>query len=104
MTPAVKLERLLDRFSALESEMASGASGSAFVKLSREHAELAPVIEIVRAYRSAQTQLEETEALIADPATDADMRGMAEQERADLRASLAVLDQQLKIQLLPRDA
>ncbi len=104
MIPAAKLERLLDRFSAIESEMASGASGPAFVKLSREHAELAPVIESARAHRSAQTQLEETEALIVDPATDSDMRGMAEQERADLREQLAALDLQLKIQLLPRDA
>jgi peptide chain release factor 1 len=104
MIPAVKLERLLNRFSAIESEMASGVGGDAFVKLSREHAELAPVIETVRDYRSAQTQLEETEALIADPATDSDMRGMAEQERADLRESLTKLDHDLKIQLLPRDA
>ena len=104
MIPAAKLERLLDRFSAIESEMASGASGAAFVKLSREHAELGPVIETARAYRSAQTQLEETEALIADPATDSDMRSMAEQERADLRAELTTLDHDLKIQLLPRDA
>ena len=104
MIPAAKLERLLDRFSAIESEMASGASGAAFVKLSREHAELGPVIETARAYRSAQTQLEETEALIADPATDSDMRSMAEQERADLRAQLTTLDHDLKIQLLPRDA
>ena len=104
MIPAAKLERLLDRFSAIESEMASGASGAAFVKLSREHAELGPVIETARAYRSAQTQLEETEALIADPSSDSDMRAMAEQERADLRARLTALDHALKIQLLPRDA
>ena len=45
MIPAAKLDRLLDRFAAIESEMASGASGEAFVKLSREHAQLAPVIE-----------------------------------------------------------
>ena len=51
MIPTAKIERLLDRFSALESEMASGASGPAFVKLSREHAELAPVIAIARAWR-----------------------------------------------------
>jgi peptide chain release factor 1 len=104
MIPAVKLERLLDRFSAIEAEMASGVGGDAFVKLSREHAELAPVIETVREYRSAQTQLEETEALIGDSGTDSDMRGMAEQERADLRTRLAKLDHDLKIQLLPRDA
>ena len=104
MIPAAKLERLLDRFAAIESEMASGASGPAFVKLSREHAELAPVIETARAYRNAQTELEGAEALIADPATDSEMRGMAEQERAELRDRLTALDQALKIQLLPRDA
>src|SRR5580658_5418209 len=104
MIPAAKLDRLLTRFHAIESEMASGASGPAFVKLSREHAELAPVIETARAYRSAQTQLEDAEALIADPASDSDMRGMAEQERAELRERLAMLDRELKVQLLPKDA
>jgi peptide chain release factor 1 len=84
--------------------MASGASGAAFVKLSREHSELGPVIETARAYRSVQTQLEETEALIADSSTDSDMRSLAEQERADLRTRLTALDHALKIQLLPRDA
>ena len=48
MIPSAKLDRLLDRFDAIEAEMASGAGGDAFVKLSREHAELAPVIETVR--------------------------------------------------------
>ncbi len=104
MIPAAKLERLLDRFSAIESEMSSGASGPAFVKLSREHAELAPVIETARAYRSTQRQIEDADALIADPSSDSEMRGMAEQERADLRERLVGLDQELKVQLLPRDA
>src|SRR6201985_2607311 len=98
MIPAAKLERLLDRFSAIESEMSSGASGPAFVKLSREHAELAPVIETARAYRSTQRQIEDADALIADPSSDSEMRGMAEQERADLRERLVGLDQELKVQ------
>jgi peptide chain release factor 1 len=42
--------------------------------------------------------------LIVDPTSDAEMRGMAEQERAELRERLGLLDQALKIQLLPRDA
>jgi peptide chain release factor 1 len=104
MIPAAKLERLLDRFAAIESEMASGASGSQFVKLSREHAELAPVIETARAYRSAQQQIEDADALIADPSSDGDMRALAEQERAELKERLAALDHELKIQLLPKDA
>src|ERR1700678_888840 len=104
MIPAAKLERLLDRYAALESEMASGASGAQFVKLSREHAELSPVIEAARAYRSTQKQIEDTDSLIAEPASDSEMRGLAEQERAELRTRLEALDRELKVQLLPRDA
>lgn len=104
MIPAVKLERLLDRFAAIESEMASGASGNAFVKLSREHAELAPVIETARAYRHVQRQIDEAEALIADPTTDSEIRTMAEEERAMLKSKLGGLDHALRIALLPRDA
>ena len=104
MIPTSKIERLLDRFSALESEMASGASGPAFVKLSREHAELTPVIAIARGWLAAQIEMEGAEAIIADPASGSEMRGLAEQERADLRTQLAELDKQLKVQLLPRDA
>ncbi len=104
MIPAAKLERLLDRFSAIESEMASGASGPAFVKLSREHAELSPVIEAARAYRNTQKQIEDADALIADPSNDGEMRGLAEQERAELKERLTALDHELKVQLLPKDA
>ena len=104
MIPPAKLERLLDRFSALESEMSSGASGAAFVKLSREHAELAPVIETVREYRAAQQGFDEAEGLIADPSTDSEMRGLAEAERGELKDRLAELDRKLRIALLPRDA
>ena len=104
MIPAAKLDRLLDRFSAIEAEMASGVGGEAFVKLSREHAELAPVIETARAWRSAQVDLEGAQALIADPATDSEMRGMAEEERAELRQQMEKLEHNLRIALLPRDA
>src|SRR5262245_30546188 len=104
MIPAAKLDRLLDRFAAIESEMASGASGDAFVKLSREHAELAPVIETARAYRDAQKGLDDADAMIADPATDSEMRGLAEAERAELKQTLERLDHDLRIALLPRDA
>src|SRR5690242_13465634 len=104
MIPAAKLDRLIDRFSAIESEMASGVAGDAFVKLSREHAELAPVIETARAWRAAQSDLAGAEALIADPATDSEMRAMAEEERAELKDRLEKLDHDLRIALLPRDA
>ena len=91
MIPAAKLERLLDRYAAIESEMASGATGSHFVKLSREHAELSPVIEAARAYRSTQQQIEDADALIADPEVDA----------ATFRAELGVAAGASVLGLLP---
>jgi peptide chain release factor 1 len=104
MIPAAKLDRLLDRFEAIEAEMASGAGGEAFVRLSREHAELAPVIETARAYRQARVRLADAEALIADAGVESEIRGMAEEERAELKAELERLDRDLRIALLPRDA
>ncbi len=52
MIPAAKLDRLLDRFAAIEAEMSSAACPATPSSSSRrEHAELAPVIETARAYR-----------------------------------------------------
>jgi len=104
MIPAAKLDRLLSRFDAIESEMASGAAGEAFVKLSREHAELAPVIETARAYRQAQVRIGDADALIADPTTESEIKALAEEERAELKETLEKLDHELRIALLPRDA
>ncbi len=104
MIPAAKLERLLDRFHAVEAELASGAGGPSFVKLSKEHAELAPVIGVVRDYRSVEEQLKGAQALIDDPSTDSEMRALAEEERGELKKQFTDLEHALRIQLLPKDA
>jgi peptide chain release factor 1 len=104
MIPINKLERLRDRFQSVEAELSSGTSGPAFVKLSKEHAELAPVIAVINDYRNIQRELEGAEALIGDPKTDPEMRSMAEEERAELKERFAKLEHDLQIQLLPKDA
>src|SRR6185437_5921662 len=104
MIPTATLERLLDRFQAVEAELASGTAGEGFVKLSREHAELAPVVAAAEAYRETEKQLGEAEALIADASSDSEMRAMAEEERAELKTRFAELERDLQIKLLPKDA
>src|SRR5881394_348478 len=104
MIPENKLARLVDRFHAIEAELSSGTAGNSFVKLSKEHAELQPVVQAAEAYRSAAKQIAEAEGLIDDPSTDAEMRTLAEQERAELKERLAKLERELKLQLLPKDA
>ncbi|MDE2182147.1 MAG: peptide chain release factor 1 [Alphaproteobacteria bacterium] len=104
MIPANKLQRLLERFQAVEAELSSGVAGNAYVKLSKEHAELSPIVSAAQAYRLAARQLEEADALAADPDTEAELRGLAEQERAELKGAVERLEHELKVKLLPRDA
>jgi peptide chain release factor 1 len=104
MIPESTLARLVDRFAALEAELSSGAGGSTYVKLSREHAELAPIIEAVSAYRDTLQALSDTEALANDSSSDPEMRALAEEERAELKNKFAGLERDLQLKLLPKDA
>ena len=105
MIPQAKLSRLVDRHAALEAQLASGsASGSEYAKLSKEHAELAPLVQTVEAYRTAQREQDEAGALASDAAADPELRSMAEEERAALKERITNLEHELQILLLPKDA
>ena len=104
MIPAARLEALISRHAMVEAELATSLPPETFVKLSREFAELAPVVEAVKSYRAAQHELDGLTSLIADPATDAEMRSIAEAERPQLEARRATLEQQLRLALIPKDA
>jgi peptide chain release factor 1 len=104
MIPAAKLERMLDRFRSVEAELATGTAGSSYAKLSKEHAELAPLVATIEAYRASEKQLADAEALIAEGASDPEMKALAEEERRTLKDRLETLERELKVQLLPKDA
>ncbi|MDH2347201.1 peptide chain release factor 1 [Bradyrhizobium sp. SSUT18] len=102
--PEAKLDVLLAHHASLEAESLGQLASERYVQITRELAELTPLIEAVKAYRSAVKELADTEALIADPATDAEMRGMAEAERGELTPKIEELVQKIRLALLPKDA
>jgi peptide chain release factor 1 len=104
MLPDQKLEALIVRHATLESDLAASLPAETFVKLSREFAELAPVVEAVKSYRAARRELEGVDSLIDDPATDPEMRSIAAAERRELEARRAALEQELRVALIPKDA
>jgi peptide chain release factor 1 len=104
MLPEQKLDALLARHRAIESELATQVTPETYVKLSREFAELGPVVDTVRNYRNVVSEIEDLEALIADPSTDAEMRTMAAAEKPQLEQRRAALEQEIKLALLPKDA
>jgi peptide chain release factor 1 len=102
--PQQKLDALLSRHSMLEGELATALAPEAYVKLSREFAELGPVIDAIKAYRAVTVELDEIEALIEDAATDAEMRKLAEQEKPALQARKEALERRIGLALIPKDA
>ena len=104
MPPEQKLDALLARHRAIESELATQVTPETYVKLSREFAELGPVVETVRNYRNVTSEIEDLDALIADSSTDAEMRTMAAAEKPQLEQRRAALEQEIKLALLPKDA
>jgi peptide chain release factor 1 len=104
MLPEQKLDALLVRHQAVESELASALSPEIYVKLSREFAELGPVVETVKRYRGIASEIDDLNALIEDPETDPEMRSMADAEKPQLEEQRAALEQEIKIALLPKDA
>src|SRR3954469_591844 len=104
MLPEQKRDTLLSRHTMLEHELASPLSPESYVKLSREFAELGPVIATIRAYRDIVSEIADLESLLADPQTDAEMRALAASEKPALEARLAGLEENIRLALLPKDA
>jgi peptide chain release factor 1 len=102
--PQQKLDALLIRHALVERELATNLPTETYVKLSREFAELAPVIEAIKAYRAVAAEIADLETLIADPATDAEMRKLAETEKPALTARRDALQRQVGVALIPKDA
>jgi peptide chain release factor 1 len=104
MLPEQKLDALIARHHAVEAELSTQVSTDTYVKLSREFAELGPIIKTIQAYRGVAAEIDDLNTLIADPATDAEMRSMASGEKPALEERRAALEQQIKLALLPKDA
>lgn len=67
--------------------------------LTREHAELTPVVELYNRYRTIEADLATAEEMLADP----DMRDLGEEEIKTGKAAQLALDIELQKALLPKD-
>ena len=97
-----KLDLLVDRLDEIDRLLAApDAAGDMdqFRKLTRERAEVEPVVLQFNAFRQAENDIVEAEAMLADP----DMKAFAEEEIAAARARLPELEVELQKLLLPKD-
>jgi len=99
---AAKLSQLTSRLEELNRLLSAEditADMDAYRRLTREHAELGPVVELYRSYRKAEEDLAAAQEMAADP----EMRDFAEDEIRETRERLAQLEVDLQKQLLPKD-
>src|SRR5215467_9419498 len=93
-----KRQRLSDVNALLSSENAT-RDMEQFRRLSREHAELEPMVELFNKYRDTEQQVAEAQELLADP----EVKGYAESEIKAGRERLVALESELQRMLLPKD-
>lgn len=93
-----RLSQITQRFEYLEARLAEG--GGDFAALSREYAELRPVVAAITNWQEARQALDEAEAMLSDP----EMKALAEEEIARLSKDMPGLEHEVQLALLPRDA
>jgi len=98
-----KLDQLANRLVELdELLMSEGATSNMdnYRKMTREHAELSPLVAVYRQYQGALDDTEAAQELLQDP----EMKAFAQEEIDGAKERMAGLELELQKMLLPKDA
>jgi peptide chain release factor 1 len=98
-----KLDQLANRLVELdELLMTEGVTANmdSYRKMTREHAELSPLVAVYRQYESALANTAEAQEMLQDP----EMKEFAQEEIEAAKVRMADLEQELQKMLLPKDA
>ena len=100
------LERVVARHRELVDLLArpDAAAGEDFVRVSKEYADLRPVVEAITVLDKARAELADLAELMADAEAETDVRELAETEFHDLKREIPELERRLRVMLLPVDA
>jgi peptide chain release factor 1 len=99
-----KLDEVELHFADVETRLTSPAvvnNTQLFQKLSKEHANLQPLVETYRHFRQVKNRFEENKDIIEQESGE--LKDLAAEENKDLEIELKGLERKLKILLLPKD-
>lgn len=101
-----RLEIFDKRYNELEKRMYEPdvvSDPETYRKVMQEYAQIEPVVKKYREYQAAQSTIEDSLAILSDSDSDEELRELASTEMDDAKRSLPVLEEELKILLLPKD-
>lgn len=88
------------RHEEMAALLAAGtATPQEFVRLSKDYADLSPVVDAINEWQNALKEQQDLKELMRDP----EMKGMAEAEWLALEKKLPALERDIQLQLLPKD-
>jgi len=97
-----KLDTILAHFDELDQKLAEAGTDYQFAaELSKERAELEPVVSLAREYKNAKTQRDEAAELL--DSAEGELRELVKDELEALDERLEKLQRQLRSLLIPRD-
>ena len=99
-----KLEDVSSRYNEIETLLSQPdvtANQEEYIKLSKEYADLTPVVSVFSAFKKAEEDIEEARMLMKD--SDIDIKELAETEYENLKTKIEELEIDLKKLLLPKD-
>jgi peptide chain release factor 1 len=100
--PRDKLDKMVGRWNAIQAELNAGVNQASRTKLAKEFANLNPIVATIEALRAIEKESADLEALLAG--ADKEMSALAHTDLKALEPRREALEQQLKLQLLPKDS
>ena len=100
-----KLQAVTEKYRELESLISDPsviADMTLWQRYSKEHADLAPLVDKIREYQKVVADLDEAKELLTD-SSDAELKKLAEEEFSALKIRKENLDRELPLLLLPAD-
>ncbi|MGD8540381.1 MAG: PCRF domain-containing protein, partial [Candidatus Aminicenantes bacterium] len=101
-----KLASIEEKFRTLTTSLSDPTLVSDPQKLreiSKERAELGPVVKKYEEYKKVKTDIEGSKEILNDADVDDDLKELAEQELKELEEAEEKIEEELKILLLPSD-
>jgi peptide chain release factor 1 len=102
--PLERLDRLVQRWEEIQAELNRGASPAGYAQLTKEFAEINPIVESIRALRKLEDERRDLLDLMRDPSAEPGLKDLAEEELQFVDLRLDETHDRLRVQLLPKDA
>jgi peptide chain release factor 1 len=102
--PSEKLDKVVQRWEEIQAELNRGVNPATYARLTKEFADLNPVVETVQQLRKLEAERRDLMQLMSDPASEKGLKDLAQEELDSVDLRLTQVQEELRLLLLPKDA